>query len=242
MMKLKLNKEIYNADGSSLSQTRCNQIVLVFEMLEKIGAKVISYIDIQEEAEKNKLFGSTKAKNAIRTFFPLLKKINFVKYEDSFPANKCFTELGRQFVLACRALKNVTEQTPNRELVAQRLSQIKQNAQKQGLINMNKNPEFANHNIWLALKLLKEFQPFDWSCFLYALHLKENNRSIEEIIMEIKTTTINLKDIEYVSEKGKPLPNTCYSYIRSFLEEADVIDSNSNLKPGANLFYSQITI
>ena len=97
-------------------------------MLEKMGTSLISYIGIQEEADRLRLFGSTKAKSAIRTFFPLLKKINFVNYDDSFAANTCFTELGKQFVLACRALNNVTDETPHKEEIISRLQNIKRNA------------------------------------------------------------------------------------------------------------------
>lgn len=106
-MNITLSVDTYKGvDGSSLSPTRCNQIVQVYEMLELFGDKPMTYIKVQEEAEKRKLFGETNAKSAIRTFFPLLKKLGFVIYDDTFNANDCFTELGKQFVLACRALNN----------------------------------------------------------------------------------------------------------------------------------------
>lgn len=74
-MNITLSVETYKGvDGSSLSSTRCDQIVQVYEMLELFGSKSLTYIDIQEEAQKRKLFGETNAKSAIRTFFPLLKK------------------------------------------------------------------------------------------------------------------------------------------------------------------------
>ena len=72
-MNITLSVETYKGvDGSSLSSTRCDQIVQVYEMLELFGSKSLTYIDIQEEAQKRKLFGETNAKSAIRTFFPLL--------------------------------------------------------------------------------------------------------------------------------------------------------------------------
>ena len=147
-MKLSLSVESYKGvDGSSLSPTRCSQMVQVYEMLEALGSTVISYVGIQEEADTKKLFGKTKAKSAIRTFFPLLKKIDFVDYDGDFAANKCFTELGTQFVLACRALDNVTEDTPHKEEIISRLASIKRNAQIKGLINMYNDPEWKNHNM-----------------------------------------------------------------------------------------------
>ena len=145
-MNITLSVDTYKGvDGSSLSPTRCNQIVQVYEMLELFGDKPMTYIKVQEEAEKRKLFGETNAKSAIRTFFPLLKKLGFVIYDDTFNANDCFTELGKQFVLACRALNNVSDSTPHKEDIIQRLENIKQSAQKQGLVTMYLNKEYENH-------------------------------------------------------------------------------------------------
>ena len=71
-MKIPLAVETYKGvDGSSLSSTRCSQIVRVYEMLDDLGDELITYVGIQELAESQRLFGSTAAKSAIRTFFPL---------------------------------------------------------------------------------------------------------------------------------------------------------------------------
>ena len=223
-MNITLSVETYKGvDGTSLSTTRCDQIVQVYEMLELFGNKNMTYIDIQEEAHKRKLFGETNAKSAIRTFFPLLKKIGFVNYDGTFFANKCFTELGTQFVLACRALNNVSENTPNKDEIIARLKNIKQNAQKQGLVTMFQNKEYENHNMWVAIKLLKEFPILNWNVFLYTLHFLESRITIEEAIEEVKRNKTSIDTIQFVNEEGEKLPNTCYSYLRSFLEEAGII-------------------
>lgn len=141
-------------DGSSLSSTRCTQMVKVYEMLEEMGTTLTTYVEIQEEAARRKLFGKTKAKSAIRTFFPLLKKLHFVNYDGTFAANMCFTELGTQFVLACRALENVSDDTSHKDEIISRLKSIKRNAQQKGLVNMYNDPEWKSHNMWIALKLL----------------------------------------------------------------------------------------
>ena len=119
-MKISLSVDTYKGvDGSSLSKARCNQVIKVYEMLEDFGNESISYVGIQELAESQKLFGSTAAKSAIRTFFPLLKKLEFVNYDGTFAANKCFTTLGTQFVLTCRAINNISDDTPNsKEILA----------------------------------------------------------------------------------------------------------------------------
>lgn len=246
-MNITLSVETYKGvDGSSLSPTRCDQIVQVYEMLELFGNKNLTYIDIQEEAQKRKLFGETNAKSAIRTFFPLLKKIGFVNYDGTFFANKCFTELGTQFVLACRALNNVSEDTPSKDEVIARLKNIKQNAQKQGLVTMYHNKEYEDHNMWVAIKLLKEFPILNWNVFLYALHFLESGMTIDEAIEEIKKNKRNIDTIQFVNEEGDKLPNTCYSYLRSFLEESGIIrkvnSKESTLVNRSDKIFTQILI
>ena len=246
-MKLSLSVESYKGvDGSSLSPTRCSQMVQVYEMLEALGSTVISYAGIQEEAEAKKLFGKTKARNAIRTFFPLLKKIDFVDYEGNFAANMCFTELGTQFVLACRALDNVTEDTPHKEEIKLRLASIKRNAQIKGLINMYNNPECKNHNMWIVLKILKEFRLIHWNEFLYALHCLETGKTLDDAISDIKKNKQQIDTIEFMNEDGEALPSTCYTYLRSFLEECGLIykisSLESKLSDEADVFYSQISL
>lgn len=244
-MNVILSVESYKGvDGSSLSPTRCSQMVQVYEMLEKMGPKIISYVDIQDEAERKKLFGRTKAKNAIRTFFPLLKKIHFVDYDETFAANMCFTELGTQFVLACRALENVTDDTPHKDEIVARLNSIKQNAQKKGLVNMYNDPEWRSHNMWIALRLLKELKLLHWNEFLYTLYCMELGVTIDDAIDEIKENKEKIDAITFLNENNEVLPNTCYSYLRSFLEEAGLISKVSSLESKlleeSDSFYLQI--
>ena len=67
-MKFSLDVSTYKGvDGSSMTETRCQQTLMVYEMLQKEGGKVITYVGIQELAEKNKIFGSTEAKSARTT-------------------------------------------------------------------------------------------------------------------------------------------------------------------------------
>ena len=225
-MKIPLAVETYKGvDGSSLSPTRCSQIVQVYEMLDDFGDELITYVGIQELAESQKLFGSTAAKSAIRTFFPLLKKLDFVNYDGEFPANKCFTELGTQFVLVCRALENVSDGTKNKNEVVKKLTHIKHSIQKQGLINMYNNPAYVSHNMWLAIKLFQRFRVIHWNEYLFLLHCKEVGKSIEEALDEIARLKDQIEEYEFVNEKEEPLPNTCYSYLRSFLIEAGLIEN-----------------
>ncbi len=244
-MKIRMSVESYKGgDGSSLSSMRCSQMILVYEMLENMGTKKITYKTIQEEASRRNLFGSTYAQSAIRTFFPLLKKIGFVNYDETFAANSCFTDLGTQFILACRALENVTDKTPHRNEIVARLKDIKRNAQRIGLINMYNNPEYKSHNMWVALKLLKELKVMDWNEFLYAIHYLEQGKTMDDIIDDIKSNKKKIDLIEFVGENDKALPSTSYTYIRGYLEEAGLISkvspNESKLLEDADLFYTQI--
>lgn len=230
-MKIPLSVDTYKGvDGSSLSPTRCGQIVKVYEMLEEFGNETITYVGIQELAESMRLFGSTAAKSAIRTFFPLLKKLDFVNYEGEFPANKCFTETGTKFVLVCRAIDNVADENKDNKSVIKHLVHIKQSVQKQGLVNMYNNPAYEGHNMWIALKLLQRFRVIHWNEFLYMLYCKENGKAIEDSLNEVAKLKNEIEDFEFVNEKETILPNTCYSYLRSFLIEAGLIENlNSSI-------------
>lgn len=246
-MKIKLSVNSYKGvDGSSLTSTRCSQIVQVYEMLEHMGAATTSYLSIQEEASRRNLFGKTQAGSAIRTFFPLLKKIGFVNYNGSFAANNCFTELGKQFVLACRALEKVSDETPHKDEIIARLQNIKRNAQRQGLINMYNDPEWKSHNMWIALKLLKELKIIHWHEFLYTLSCFEKGKTIDDAIADIRANKRKIDSIEFQNEMNNTLPDSCYSYIRSYLEEAGLIcrvsSLESKLLDEADLFYSLISL
>ena len=135
-MKLYLKKECYKGvDGSSLSEIRCQQILLVYELLESLETRTITYTQLQEIAVEKNLFGDTKANSAIRTIFPLLAKLGFVDYEYPFLTNKCFTQLGTKFVLSVRILNNLSEDTPNKEEILVKTNSIKENCIVLGLVN-----------------------------------------------------------------------------------------------------------
>ena len=228
-MKISLSVDTYKGvDGSSLSKARCNQVIKVYEMLEDFGNESISYVGIQELAESQKLFGSTAAKSAIRTFFPLLKKLEFVNYDGTFAANKCFTTLGTQFVLTCRSINNISDDTPNSKEILARLQHIKRNIQKEGILNMRNNPTYSNNNLWLALLLFKRCRVIHWNEFLYLLHCKEYGKDINQSLNDISKLKYEIEKYEFVNEKGDNLPNTCYSYLRSLLTETGIIE---NLTP-----------
>lgn len=196
-------------------------------MLDGFGEKIMSYVDIQSYADKLKIFGSTQAESAIRTFFPLLKKLGFVQYEDNFPANTCFTKLGTQFVLSYRIIKHSNNGTSYDGEIATIAQRVKVNAQRQGLILMNTKPECQKHNIWVALALLKAFREIHWNEFLYAIYRVHQTKTLNKVIEEIQEKRKEIRGYYFTKENGDALPNTCYSYIKSFLEEASLIHKPS---------------
>ena len=63
-------------------------------------------------------------------------------------------------------------------------------------------------------------------------------------IKKIKENQKKIDSITFLNENGEKLPNTCYSYIRSFLEEAGIISkvskTKSKLLEEGETFYLQI--
>lgn len=236
-MQITLKKETYKGggDGSSLSYTRCCQIVQVYDMLEQMGDTYTSYVEIQHNANNCKLFGDTGADSAIRTIFPLLRKIGFVKYDETFMANRCFTKLGKAFALTCRAYNNAFNSATKDNDVIAKLLDLKKNIQRQGLLFMYQNSECSNHNMWIALKLLQEFKTIHWNYFIYALYLNEKKYSINEVIEAIRIQSNDIKEAIFKNEKDKELANTIFSYVRAFLEECDLISSTSSKSKDSTL-------
>ena len=117
---------------------------------------------------------------------------------------------------------------------------------KQGLINMNHDPDYSNHNIWIALKMLLELDTMHWNEFLYMLYCNYYGFSFMEAIEQIKEKEKEINQAEFVKEDGTSLPNTCYSYIRSLLEEAHLIENTekniSKIIDKTDSFYSHITL
>ena len=246
-MKITVPFDCYKgADGSSLSDSRCTQIIEVYEMLESMENTRMDYLKLQEEADKRKLFGNTKTKNAIRTFFPLLKKLHFVNYEGTFKSTDCFSKLGEQFVFTSRALFNIREDTPHKEEIERKLKNVRIMIIRQGLINMNQDPDYSNHNIWIALKMLFALDKLHWNEFVYMLYRLDSDYPFDDTIQDIKKRKEEIDEMEFLKENGTPLPNTCYSYIRSLLEEALLIENagknTSKIIDKSDTFYTQLVL
>ena len=111
---------------------------------------------------------------------------------------------------------------------------------------MCNDPEWESHNMLVALKLLKELKVLHWNEFLYTLHCLESGETIEDSIDRIRKNKAYIDSIIFLNEDREVLPNTCYSYLRSFLEEAGLISKvssmESKLLESSDMFFSQINI
>ena len=71
-------------------------------------------------------------------------------------------------------------------------------------------------------------------------------KTIDDAIADIRANKRKIDAIEFLNEDDEALPNTCYSYLRSYLEEAGLISKVSSLESKlldeADLFYSQISL
>lgn len=218
----------YSTDGSSLSRGRCSQIIKVFKLCESFGSSFVTYRGIQEEAESQKIFGSTNAKSAIRTIFPLLKKIGFVNYPEDrkFEANSFFTNLGKAFVNVLIALE-ITEQISNKDVVSL-IDKARQNILLKGIENLSKS-EYCNHGILLAIEILRQERVIHWDEFLFFLHGKQTGVSLSDAIKTAKSNRLKNETYDYVNSDGDPIKSTSYTYVRSFLYEAGVIPDSKGM-------------
>ena len=95
---------------------------------------------------------------------------------------------------------------------------------------MYNNPAYKSHNMWLALRLFKRFGIIHWNEYLFLLHCKEVGKTIDESLDEMASLKDRIEDFVFVNDKEEPLQNTCYSYLRSFLLEAGLIENiNSSI-------------
>jgi len=200
----------------------------VFAMCESLGSRLVSYRDIQDEAVANKIFGSAKADSVIRTIFPLLKKIGFVQYPETleFKANSFFTTLGKSFIKTLMALEKA-EQLDNKEAIT-KIDVARQYHLLLGIDNLSKS-EYRNHNILLALEILKREKIIYWNELLFFLYKLQNGTSLSDAIKEANLNRLKNESYEYVNQKGSPIANTAYSYVRSFLIEAGIIPNSKSM-------------
>ena len=204
-MKITVPFDCYKgADGSSLSDSRCTQIIQVYEMLESMENTRMDYLKLQEEADKRKL------------------------------------------VFTSRALFNIREDTPHKEEIERKLKNVRIMIIRQGLINMNQDPDYSNHNIWIALKMLFALDKLHWNEFVYMLYRLDSDYPFDDTIQDIKKRKEEIDEMEFLKENGTPLPNTCYSYIRSLLEEALLIENagknTSKIIDKSDTFYTQLVL
>ena len=240
---MKVTVSNYSTDGSSLSEERCLQICLVYDLCNRLGDRLTSYKDIQNIAAKGKIFGSAKADSVIRTIFPLLKKLGFVSYSDfgEFKASSFFTDTGKSFILALQAMEEAKSLNEN-VAIAEVRSAIEL-IMRLGIANLATS-EYKGHNILLAIEILRHEKEIYWNEILYILSLVQTGIPITTAIQKAKKLRETDEVFEYFNTKGTDIKNTAYSYVRSFLAEAGIITSGkgmySKLNPNAFEFINSL--
>ena len=217
------------SDGSSMTETRCAQTVLLYGMLMGMPDEPTSYKEIQVEAEKQKLYGETKAQNAIRTFFPLLVKLGFTRIYDGIRPKDVFTKEGEDLVIAITAMQKAGHLGDND--IKEGLIKIYQTLLQRGLVHWFNFGSEKEHNIWLALDLFGKLEVLDWGEFLYAIYLWHKSVNLDDIIREIILNRNNGITYSFINTDGEKLPSTSYCYIRALLEEAGIIEK---INPGTD--------
>lgn len=225
---MKIVVDQYSTDGSSLSKERCEQILLVYSLCNSLGNHLVTYRDIQNKADEVKLFGFAKAPSVIRTIFPLLKKLGFVDYSDNseFPAASFFTDLGKAFISSLQALHNANEleDSKEKERAIEKVQSAIEMIMQIGISNLSAS-EYKSHNILLAIEILRTEKEIFWNELLYVLQRYKEGQSITQAIDEVKEHRNKNVEFEYVNSEGSKIHNTAYSYVRSFLLEAGIIEN-----------------
>ncbi len=221
-MTITLNKDFYKGtDGSSLSDMRCSQIVMLYNMLQNIEEEYLTYKDIQNYAVEYGIYGSSKADSVIRTYFPLLCKLGFAKCDDYQKRTEIFTESGKQLILLQEALQEA--QKANNQEIIDRLYDVKAKLIQLGIKFWVNTESKKDNNIWLALDLFYQMEKIEWNEFLYGVYLWHNGLNTSDIITKIINNRNDGVQYSFYKEDKKPLPDTTYTYIRALLEEAHMI-------------------
>ncbi len=224
-MLVKLKNKTYKgiSDGTSLTDDRCRQILSVYKYTQSLGKRKLNYKQFQHEVANAKLFGGqTVGESAIRTIFPLLSKIGMVDYSKDFYACDLFTDIGSVFMETYSALC-VNEDLDDKALQDE-LDYCLSLIQQYGLLIMNEQDDYSHHGIWLACSILKEEKEIYWPEFLYILYLtKERSLTLKNSILKVKENRENSVFYEYYNEKNESIANTSYSYIHSYLLEANIV-------------------
>lgn len=232
-MDIKLKASLSNADSSSFTKTRCNQISNVYDLTCKYTGRVVTYRKIQELAAENKTLGNSefsKTASAIRTIFPIVKKLGLIIDYDKFPEFKSedfFSNKGKAFVLTHKSLM-LAQEIENESLIS-KCQEIKAALLRDGICSMLSDKGNNSHNIWIALKTLKNHGEIVWKEFLYIVFLCDQGKNFEEIKEILTNNRVNRVEYKYVSEDNTAVNQTAYSYLKALLTEADiVIDYNKS--------------
>ena len=245
-MKIILKKEMYDgADGTSITEDRCEKYLSLLSMTDQMGDRIVNYKYIQNHAKQLKLFPDTgNIPSAIRTIVPILSKFGFIidyNNRKSFPSCSFFTRPGKMFVYVLDAIKKQKEMDFPNQTLSQLLDRTKLLILQLGLLNMANS--FPDNKIWIIYYLMQEIGHVNSNMFFYVLYSLQNGKDVKEAINEIKQNKQIINN-EYLKEDNTVLEKNPFFFRAGILRDLGLaiqkMDNNYYLTSESDIFLSQL--
>lgn len=244
-MKIVLKKELYDgADGTSITEDRCEKYLSLLDMTDSMGEQIVNYKEIQNQAEKMNLFPDPKnIPSAIRTIVPILSKFGFIidYNRKKFPSNTFFTKPGKMFVYLLDTIKKEKEIETQNQGLSQLLDKTKLLILQLGLLNMANS--FPDNKIWIIYYLMKEVGYVNSNMFFYVLYYLQDGKKVNDAIDEIKKNIYVIEN-EYLKEDNTGLETNPFSFRVNVLRDLGLAiqksDKNYYLTSESDMFLSQL--
>lgn len=245
-MKIIIKKEMYDgADGTSITEDRCEKYLSLLNMTDQMGDRIVNYKYIQNQAEQIKLFPDTgNIPSAVRTIVPILSKFGFIidyNKMKSFPSCSFFTKPGKMFVYVLDAIRKQKEMDLPNQALSQLLDRVKLLVLQLGLLNMANS--FPENKIWIIYYLMHKIGYVNSNMFFYVLHCLQNGKDVKEAIEEINNDILIINN-EYLKENNSELESNTFSYRANILKDLGLAiqktDNNYYLTSQSDIFLSQL--
>lgn len=246
-MEITLNKKIYSgADGTSITEDRCEKYLALLRLTEQMGDTVTDFIGIQAEADKRKIFPDTNnIPSAVRTIVPILSKFGFIiEYNrKTFVAKNFFTDAGKMFLYVLDAIKEQRSLIISNNTLSQCIESAKILILQLGLLNMaNTLPE---NKIWIILYLMKRIGYVNMEIFYFTLFYLQKEKEIDDAINEIKKNP-SVVNNDYKKEDNTKLEPNPFDFRIKVLRDSGLVvqkvDKNYYFTSDANKFLEQLKL
>ena len=228
-MLIVLQKAFYDgADGTSITEDRCEKYLALLKMTEQMGEIECNYKEIQKYATDINLFPETNnIPSAVRTIVPLLMKFGFIIDYDrkTFLANTFFTKAGKMFVYILDAIKKNNDRMMPDSVLAQCLNRAKTLTLQLGLINMASS--FPENKIWILLYLIKRIGYVNSDIFYYTLSCLQDEKTVDDAIDSINND-ISVTKNDYVKEDKTSMEPNPFTYRVNVLRDMGLVEQKAD--------------